>query len=111
MERDERRLRDIVECADEVAVYIQGVDEDHFAADRLRQRAVERVLTIIGEAAKQLSDGARNAIPQPWREIIRFRDKGIHAYDSLSPSSLYAIATRAVPELRAAVARHLEKRS
>jgi uncharacterized protein with HEPN domain len=54
-------------------------------------------LTIVGEAAKALSDDARNAIDQPWREIIRFRDKGIHGYDGLDPRILCRIATESIP--------------
>ncbi|HLE97265.1 MAG TPA: HepT-like ribonuclease domain-containing protein [Candidatus Thermoplasmatota archaeon] len=106
---DERRLRDILDAADELATYLKGRDEDAFAEDRLRQRAVERLLTIIGEAAKNLGDGTRAAIDQPWREIIRFRDKGIHAYDSLTPRTLYRIATEAVPALARAITGHLPK--
>lgn len=110
MAHDARRLRDIVDCADEIAGYLEGVDVEAFGADRMRQRAVERLLTIIGEAAKQLEEPTRAAIRQPWREIIRFRDKGVHAYDTLTPGSLHAIATQSVPELRAAVAKHLAGR-
>lgn len=107
MQQDERRLRDIVACAEELGGYLEGRGEDEVAEDRLLQRAIERLLTIIGEAAKQLSEGVRDAIDQPWREIIRFRDKGIHGYDSLSPRTLYRIATESVPALRAAVEAHL----
>ena len=107
--RDGRRLRDILECAAELADYLDGVDAAAFAGDRLRQRAVERLLTIIGEAAKQTSEETRAAIPQPWREIVRFRDKGIHAYDTLSPATLHRIATESVPALAAAIQRHLRR--
>ena len=100
---DERRLRDILAAAEELGDYLDGVTADGLAGDRLRQRAVERLLTIIGEAAKQTSPATRDRIAQPWREIIRFRDKGIHAYDALTPSTLHAIATTSVPELAAAV--------
>lgn len=103
MDRDARRLDDILACAEEIAEYLRGIEEGEFLEDRLRQRAVERVLTIVGEAAKQLSEETRARIPQPWREIIRFRDKGIHAYDALSPVTLYRIATESVPALAAAV--------
>lgn len=106
--RDERRLRDILAAADELAGYLEGVDVEDFVEDGLRRRAAERLLTIVGEAAKNLSDETRDAIDQPWREIIRFRDKGIHAYDSLTPATLWRIATEAVPALRDAVAAHLE---
>lgn len=110
MDRDLRRLRDILEAADELAGYVRGVGEDAFVADRLLQRAVERLLTIVGEAAKSLGEKTRGAIDQPWREIIRFRDKGIHGYDSLNPRTLYRIAVESMPELRDAVAGYLEAR-
>lgn len=106
-DRDARRLRDIVACADELAAFLAGKGLEAFLADRVLQRATERLLTIIGEAAKQLRPETRDAIDQPWREIIRLRDKGIHAYDSLSPATLYRIATESVPGLRSAVARFL----
>jgi uncharacterized protein with HEPN domain len=106
---DERRLHDILECAEELAGYLDDVDIADFREDRLRQRAVERLLTIIGEAAKQLSEPTRAAIPQPWREIIRFRDRGIHGYDSLSPTTLYRIATESVPDLVKAISAYLKK--
>ncbi len=104
---DERRLRDIVACADELAGYLEGGDVAAFLEDKLLQRAVERLLTIVGEAAKQVQDTTRARIDQPWREIIRFRDKGMHAYDALSPTTLYRIATQSIPALRSAVARFL----
>lgn len=109
MTRDAQRLADILACAEEVAGYLAGVDVDEFIEDRLRQRAVERVLTIIGEAANQLGEETRAQIKQPWREIIRFRDKGIHAYDSLSPASLHRIATESVPRLAKAIEAHLKR--
>lgn len=105
MPDDRRRLRDIVACADELAGFLAGKDLEGFLADRVLQRATERLLTILGEAAKQLSPETRQAIDQPWREIIRLRDKGIHAYDSLNPSTLHRITTESVPALREAVAR------
>lgn len=104
---DRRRLGDIVACADELAVFLAGKDAKGFLADRILQRATERLLTVIGEAAKQLAPATRDAIDQPWREIIRLRDKGIHAYDSLSPATLHRIATESVPDLRSAVQRFL----
>lgn len=110
MAADGRRLRDILTAADELATYLHGHDEDGFVEDKLRQRAVERLLTIIGEAAKSLGEPTRKAIDQPWREIIRFRDRGIHAYDSLTPRTLYRIAIESVPSLRAAVEAHLGRK-
>lgn len=107
MSRDIRYLHDIVAQADEMAHHLAGLSREEYVADLLRQRATERLLTMMGEAAKQLSAETRQAIPQPWREIIRLRDKGIHNYDSLSPGMTYDIATQSVPALRDAVRRYL----
>ena len=95
-------------CADEIGHYMDGVDVAAFLADAMRQRAIERLLTIIGEAAKNLDPATRGAIDQPWREIIRLRDKGIHHYDSLAPASLHRIATLSVPELASAIRAYLD---
>ena len=105
MPHDRRRLGDILDCCNEIATYLEECASEQFLHDRMRQRAVERLLTILGEAAKHLSDETRNAIPQPWREIIRFRDKGTHAYDALTPETLYRIATESVPALCQAIQR------
>ncbi|HLE47809.1 MAG TPA: HepT-like ribonuclease domain-containing protein [Candidatus Thermoplasmatota archaeon] len=110
MRPDERRLLDILACAAELQTYLTGKDEDDFVDDRLLQRAVERLLTIVGEAAKHVSQETRGAIPQPWREIIRFRDRGIHGYDSLTPHSLFKIATESLPALRSAIEAFLAKK-
>lgn len=60
--------------------------EDFSSADDLRdhplQRAgIERMLTIIGEAAKNVSPELRRQYPDiPWREIAGMRDRIVHHY-------------------------------
>lgn len=110
MADDARRLHDILDCAHDIEEYVARVDADDFVEDKMRQRAVERSLTIIGEAAKQLDEATRDAIDQSWREIIRFRDRGVHSYDSLTASTLYRIAKISVPALAEAVASHVDRR-
>jgi uncharacterized protein with HEPN domain len=104
---DEQGLQDIATCAEEVAIYLENQTRDDYLADRMRQRAVERLLTIIGEAAKHLSRETRARIEQPWQEIIRFRDKSIHSYDALIPAIVYKIAKESLPTLHAAVTAYL----
>ncbi|MEK6975539.1 MAG: DUF86 domain-containing protein [Candidatus Thermoplasmatota archaeon] len=100
-------MHDILEIADELAGFLQGVDEAAFRKDRVLVRATERLLIILGEAAKQLSEGARSAIDQPWGKIIRFRDRGVHVYETLEPSTLFRVATQSAPALAAAIRAHL----
>lgn len=106
---DQRWLQDILDHADELVHIIGDQDVDAFASDNRTRRATERLLTIIGEAAKRLSDTAKRAIDQPWQDIIRFRDRGVHHYDSLSAKMLHEIATIWVPGLADAVRRHLQR--
>jgi uncharacterized protein with HEPN domain len=56
---------------------------DAFLADRLTQDAVIRNFEIIGEAASRLSAAIRNRPGVPWRKIIAFRNRLIHAYWSV----------------------------
>ena len=109
MQPDLRRLQDILAAADELETFLRDIDSEDFADNRVLLRAVERLLIIIGEAAKQLRPETRAAIQQPWAQIIRFRDRGVHVDDSLSPAALYLIATQSVPALAVAVRAHTGK--
>jgi uncharacterized protein with HEPN domain len=72
---------DMIEAADMVASFIQGMTKEQFLADKKTQFAVVRALEIIGEAAKKVPDSIRSRYPDlPWREISGMRDKLIHDY-------------------------------
>ena len=110
MASDDRRLHDILVASDELASYLEGHDEDDFLEDRLRQRAVERLLTIIGEAAKQLPDEVRQAMPGvDWRKVCGFRDVLIHAYFGIDDDILWDVIANKLPGLEATVAAHLQQ--
>ena len=49
-ERDELRLRHIVDAAERIAAYLRGVNEASFLENRMLQDAVIRNLEVIGEA-------------------------------------------------------------
>ncbi|MCB0307669.1 MAG: DUF86 domain-containing protein, partial [Calditrichaeota bacterium] len=56
---------------------------------------------IIGEAATRLSQDLRDAHPAvPWREVIAFRNRLIHGYDTIDRDILWAILTTDFPKLR-----------
>ncbi len=72
---------DMIEAADMVASFIQGMNKEQFLADKKTQFAVVRALEIIGEAAKKVPDSIRSRYPDlPWREISGMRDKLIHVF-------------------------------
>lgn len=69
-------LRDILENAEKIEAFTDGVDFDGFLADDMRAYATIRALEIIGEAVKQVPPELREKYPEiPWRAIGRMRDK------------------------------------
>ena len=66
--------------------------------------AIERWLTVVGEAVKRLSMELREAHPEvPWKGWAGLRDILIHAYDEVSVAELRRITEVDVAALLAAV--------
>ena len=99
-ERDELRLRHILEAAERVLSYLSGVERDQFLGNRMLQDAVIRNLEIIGEACVNLTPEFRDAHPDiPWQKASGIRNRLVHGYfdvdlgvwqtatDSISPFS------------------------
>ena len=57
------RLSHIVEAADRIAEYLQGISKESFLKDILRQDAVIRRIQIIGEAVRHLSPALLGTMP------------------------------------------------
>ena len=67
MRREELYLRDIVEAAGHIAVFIAGLDFARFEESELVRSAVAQKLSIIGEAAARVSDDLKSRYPAlPW---------------------------------------------
>ena len=74
-------LYDILEAISKIENYTKGMSYDEFIHDEKTIDAVIRNLEIIGEAAKNIPEDAKNKYPEiPWKEIAGMRDKLIHAY-------------------------------
>ena len=84
---------------------------DAFLTDRLVQDAVIRNFEIIGEAASRLSAAIRNRPGVPWRKIIAFRNRLIHAYWSVDLPLVWNVIENDLPPLKAEVNRLLTQLS
>lgn len=84
MRREELYLADMVEAADAIRSFLQGVEQSSFVGSDLLRSAVLQKLMIIGEAATRMPKEFRNFHSEvPWRDIVAFRNIAAHAYFSV----------------------------
>lgn len=104
-------LSDIVEACDAVAVTLEGVDLPSYEATRTLRSAVERELTIIGEAVNSLSrlEPELGTRISHARKIVGFRNQLVHDYAAIIDSTVWAIANHDAPILRSECAALIEE--
>lgn len=96
---DEQRIDDILEAAVEIAAIVER-GRQAFMDDPVLQRAVERLLEIIGEAANSLSQATANRYAAvPWNDIARLRVLLAHHYHRVDSEQVWVIAAEDVPAL------------
>jgi uncharacterized protein with HEPN domain len=92
---------DIIEAAEEVAA-ILSEGEDAFKTNLVSQRAIERLLEIIGEAANQISEETKNSFTDvEWRDVSNLRILLAHHYFRVDIEQMWMIASTDVPNLAA----------
>ena len=100
MWRDDAWLLDMLQSARKALDYASGLSEDQFMADNLRQDAILRQLTILGEASKRISNELRAAHPEiPWRKVAGFRDVVVHDYFGVNLNEVWRIIQEDLPAL------------
>lgn len=104
MWRDAVSLLDMLKAARKVVEYATGLDESSFIASSRDQDAILRQLTIVGEAAKRVSEEFRTIHPEvPWRRVAGFRDVVVHDYFKVDIEEVWRIVQGDVPALIAVI--------
>jgi uncharacterized protein with HEPN domain len=84
----------------EVRQFIEDESYESFLENRMVQNAVMRSFEVVGEAARRVSPGFREAHPEvPWRLMGDFRNKLIHDYFGLDLDVIWKTATEDAPRL------------
>lgn len=93
-------LDDMLNFAENVVTYCEGLDLETFKKTGLNYDATVRNLELIGEAAnnipKQIQE--QNA-SVPWRQIIATRNRLIHGYLGIDNDTLWSIIQDDIPSL------------
>jgi uncharacterized protein with HEPN domain len=100
MWRDDAYLLDILVAPRKVAKFTDGVARKDFDGSEILQNAVMRLLEIIGEAARSISQDVKDAHPGiPWREIIGMRNRLIHEYFKIDADKVWDTVQDDIPAL------------
>lgn len=107
---DDLYLADMLEAADEVTRFIEGLIEDDFLGDSRTRRAVLQCLIQMGEAAARVSKDLRDRHPEvAWRGVIDMRNFAVHEYFAVDWDIIWVTAREDVPSLAHALRSILEQ--
>jgi len=80
-ERDATLLRDMRDQARLALEVTEDRTRDELATDPLLPLALERIITVIGEAAGHVTPETRaSLVTLPWRQMVDMRNRLIHGY-------------------------------
>lgn len=93
------RLRHLREAAEKAIAFSSGRTRESLD-DELLRLALTKLVEIVGEAARQVSEPTRDQHPAvPWSAAARMRDRLIHHYFDIDLDVLWATVTQDLPEL------------
>ncbi|HEX9825530.1 MAG TPA: HepT-like ribonuclease domain-containing protein [Flavobacteriaceae bacterium] len=100
-EKSKKYLSDILIAIDLIEKFTVDVTNFNIYQDDLKtQSAVERQLAIIGEALNQLKKIETDLEIENAKQIIGFRNRLVHTYDSIDNSIVWAIINRHLKRLK-----------
>ena len=99
-EKSIKYLSDILMAIDLIEEFTSGFDFLVYDKDRKTQSAVERQLAIIGEALNQFKKLESSIVIENDKQIVSFRNRLVHAYDSIDNSIVWVIINRHLKPLK-----------
>lgn len=98
--RDPAQFYDMLVFARDAARLIAGRTRNDLTSDLQFRLAAERIVELVGEAARVVSDSGKARHSEiPWRQIIGARNVLAHDYGSIDYDILWTILREGIPEL------------
>jgi len=93
-------LRQMLDHAREAVEMVRDRPRSDLDSDRQLELSLTRLLEIIGEAARRVSEAGREQHPDlPWRQIIGMRHRLIHGYDQVDLGILWEVVRHDLPSV------------
>ena len=103
-------LRYMLDHAREGVAFVAGKSRPDIDRERVLQLALTRVIEIVAEAARRVSDEGRARVPDiPWQTVVGARNRVIHGYDSVNYDVVWHIITVEFPRLIESLERQFPK--
>lgn len=103
-EMSRKYLSDILIAIELIENFTSDIsDFDEYERDLKTQSAVERQLVIIGEALNKLKKSEPDLIIENGRQMIGFRNRLVHAYDSIDNSIVWVILKKHLTNLKSEI--------
>lgn len=97
-------LQHIRDAIEHIERYVQSISKEEFFEEDMRQDAVIRQLSIIGEAAGDLSEEFRKKYPSiPWFDVYGMRNKLVHDYFGVDLDAVWSTIQQDLPRLKRVV--------
>jgi len=90
----------MLDAARKALAFVANKNRADIDVDELLVFGLMKAIEIMGEAASKISSESRNAYPEiPWVDVIRMRNRLIHAYADADPDVLWDTVTYDLPTL------------
>jgi uncharacterized protein with HEPN domain len=97
---DELYLGHMRQMAYTVCDLVRGITREELQTDTRTQLALVRAITVVGEAARHMSEELMSANPDvPWKRIVGMRHRLVHDYFETDLEVVWITATVHIPEL------------
>lgn len=97
---DRVRIQHMLHAACKAIAFTRNRQRIDLDRDEMLALAVVRLIEILGEATKNVSETTRNRTREiPWRQIAGTRDRLSYAYFEVNLDIIWDIATRDLPAI------------
>jgi uncharacterized protein with HEPN domain len=97
---DKVRIRHILDASKEAVEFAKGRSRAELDSDRKPNLSLVRLLEVIGEAARGISDEFRAQHTElPWKNMVGMRDRLIHGYYDVDLDIVWETANEDLPGL------------